>query len=131
MLERSAIIGFIPTRDADRARPFYEEVLGLQCVSDDGFAVVFRTGEPASGVPGTMIRLVRVGEFSPAAFTILGWEVAAIQPVAQALRERGVEALRFGFLQQDEDGIWKAPDGDQVFWFKDPDGNTLSLSRHG
>ena len=124
MLNGSPLIGFIPTRDAAAARPFYEEVLGLEFVSDVGFAVVFRTGE------GTMVRLVRVDEFAPAPFTILGWEVTGIEERARDLEWQGVTCLRFPFLEQGEDGIWTAPNGDKVLWFKDPDGNTLSLSQH-
>ena len=77
-----------------------------------------------------MIRVVRVGEFVPATFTILGWEVAGIAEKARALAARGVPASRFPSLEQDDDGVWTAPSGDKVLWFKDPDGNNLSFSEH-
>ena len=124
MLNGFPLIGFIPTRDADTARPFYEQVLGLEFVADVGFALVFRTGQ------GTMLRVVRVDEFTPAPFTILGWEVTEIEERARNLQEYGVACLQFPFLEQGKNGIWTAPNGDKVLWFKDPDGNTLSLSQH-
>jgi catechol 2,3-dioxygenase-like lactoylglutathione lyase family enzyme len=121
------VIGFIPTRDAELARDFYERKLGLRFVSDDQFALVFHSGGASDG---SMIRVVRVGEFTPAQFTILGWESANIEQDVRDLGERGVEFERYGFPGQDERGIWTSPSGAKVAWFKDPDGNVLSLSQH-
>jgi hypothetical protein len=45
------------------------------------------------------------------------------------LKERGVAFERFAGVDQDELGIWHAPSGARVAWFKDPDGNTLSLTQ--
>ncbi len=124
MLHEAKLIGFIPTRDAEAARTFYEQVLELRFVADVGFALVFRMAD------GTMLRVVRVGEYSPASFTILGWEVTGLAEKARTLAARGVAASRFPSLEQDEDGVWTAPSGDRVLWFKDPDGNNLSFSEH-
>lgn len=117
-------IGFIPTRDADAARAFYEGVLGLVFVSDDQFALVFRLADDV------MLRVVRFGEFEPAQFTIFGWETYEIVGSVDALAAKGVEFLRFDFMKQDSRGIWTSPNGNKVAWFKDPDGNVLSLSQH-
>ena len=76
-----------------------------------------------------MLRVVRTqGDFTPAQFTIFGWEVTDIHATIADLTSKGVEFLRFGFFEQDPKGVWTAPEGAQVAWFKDPDGNTLSLS---
>lgn len=126
MLATSPIIGFIPTQDADLARAFYVATLGLEFVADDGFAIVLRSG-------WNMVRIARAGAFTPAPYTILGWEVADIVAEVKALVGEGVVFLRYPFLppdQVDELGIWTAPTGDKVAWFNDPDGNTLSLSQH-
>lgn len=119
-------VGFIPTQKAEAAREFYENTLGLDFESDDDFALVFRLG-PAHA---TMLRVVRAGQFTPAPFTIFGWQVDNIQESVDELAQKGVEFLRIGYLQQDERGIWSTPDGSKVAWFKDPDGNTLSVSEH-
>jgi catechol 2,3-dioxygenase-like lactoylglutathione lyase family enzyme len=124
MLGSTNIVAFVPTRDAAKARAFYEGVLGLRFVKDDGFAMVLDAN-------GIMIRIAKVGnDFTPAQFTILGWQVSGIEDVVRALREKGVEFEIFGFFKQDELGIWTAPTGDKVAWFKDPDGNILSVSQH-
>jgi catechol 2,3-dioxygenase-like lactoylglutathione lyase family enzyme len=119
-------IGFIPTRDRKKARTFYEGTLGLPFVKDDGFAAIFRVGPG----PGIMLRVVGVGDFTPLAFTLFGWEVDDLPATIDGLISNGVSFQRFGFLEQDTRGIWKAPNGDTIAWFKDPDGNTLSLSHH-
>ena len=124
MLNDKKIVAFLPTTDFDKARAFYEDVLGLRFVHNDGFAMVLDAN-------GTMIRVSKVGpDFKPAVFTILGWEVSEIESVASAMTAKGVLFERFGFFEQDDLGIWTAPSGDKVAWFKDPDGNTLSVSEH-
>ncbi len=119
-------VGFIPIGDAEAARAFYQERLGLPFVRDDGFALVFQLRH----ADGMMLRLVRVGKFTPAAFTIFGWEVPSLEDAVKDLTEKGIQFLRFSYLEQDEHGIWRAPGGAKIAWFKDPDGNTLSLSQH-
>jgi catechol 2,3-dioxygenase-like lactoylglutathione lyase family enzyme len=123
MLGAMNIIAFIPTNDPGKARSFYEGVLGLRFVVDDGFAMVLDAN-------GTMIRIAKTPDFKPAQFTILGWQVSGIEKVVAALQEKGVHFERFGFFEQDRLGIWTAPSGDRVAWFKDPDGNVLSVSEH-
>jgi catechol 2,3-dioxygenase-like lactoylglutathione lyase family enzyme len=123
MLGSIDIVAFVPTKDAEKARAFYEGVLGLRFVKDDGFAMVLDAN-------GIMVRVARA-QFTPAPFTILGWQVADIELVVKGLQEKGVHFERFGFFEQDALGIWTAPGGDKVAWFKDPDGNVLSVSQHG
>jgi catechol 2,3-dioxygenase-like lactoylglutathione lyase family enzyme len=125
MLGSINIVAFVPTRDAEKARAFYEGVLGLTFVKDDGFAMVLDANR-------IMIRVAKVGEdFTPAPFTILGWQVSDIENIVRSLQAKGVHFEIFGFFKQDELGIWTAPTGDKVAWFKDPDGNVLSVSQHG
>ena len=72
MLGTTNIVAFVPTRDAEKARAFYESVLGLRFVKDDGFAMVLDAN-------GIMVRVAKVQAFTPAQFTILGWEVHEIE----------------------------------------------------
>jgi catechol 2,3-dioxygenase-like lactoylglutathione lyase family enzyme len=123
MLAHSPIIAFVPTKDAARARSFYEETLGLRFVSEDQFAIVMDAN-------GTMIRIVSVGDFAPFPFTILGWQVEDIHQVVARMTDKGVMFARYSFLEQGTDGVWDAPGGAKVAWFSDPDGNTLSVSQH-
>jgi predicted enzyme related to lactoylglutathione lyase len=117
------LIGFAPITDGEHAKAFYEGVLGLTFVADDGFALVFRSGT-------NMVRLAKMPEVKPAQFTVMGWETTTIVDDVQALTAKGVVFTRYGFMEQDALGIWTAPGGDKVAWFTDPDGNVLSLSQH-
>jgi catechol 2,3-dioxygenase-like lactoylglutathione lyase family enzyme len=122
MLGSTNIVAFVPIKDSERARAFYEGVLGLRFVQDDGFALVFEAN-------GTMLRAAKMKDFTPAQFTVLGWQVSGIENMVRALQNKGVHFEIFGFFKQDELGIWTAPTGDKVAWFKDPDGNILSVSQ--
>ncbi|MGA8441764.1 MAG: VOC family protein [Candidatus Sulfotelmatobacter sp.] len=123
MLGSNNIVAFVPTKDATKSRAFYEGVLGLRFVKDDGFALVLDAN-------GIMVRVSQAPQFTPAQFTILGWEVTDIEKMVAQLSEKGVRFERYGFIEQDDLGIWTAPTGDKVTWFKDPDGNVLSVSQH-
>ena len=124
MQPTAKIIGFIPTKDAARARTFYESTLGLRFVEDDNFALVMDSN-------GTMIRIARVPDFTPFAFTLLGWEVADIDAAVAELAAKGVQFNLYSFLEQSPNGVWTAPgNAAKVAWFPDPDGNILSLSQH-
>jgi catechol 2,3-dioxygenase-like lactoylglutathione lyase family enzyme len=123
MLAANKLMGFVPTRDSVKARTFYEEKLGFQFVSDDPFALVMKAGESA-------IRIAKAEDFTPAPYTVMGWEVSDIDAVVRWLTQRGVAFEKYPFVQDRELGIWTAPGGDKVAWFKDPDGNVLSVSQH-
>ncbi|HKW26584.1 MAG TPA: VOC family protein [Terriglobales bacterium] len=121
MLSPARIIAFVPSRDLERAKAFYVEKLGLKFVSQDSFALVLDGN-------GTMVRIAKMGEFQPANFTVLGFDVADIQQELAALRAKGISSERYPGMQQDEMGIWRSPSGARVAWFRDPEGNVLSLT---
>jgi catechol 2,3-dioxygenase-like lactoylglutathione lyase family enzyme len=123
MLGSMNLIAFVPIKNPEKSRAFYEGVLGLRFVKDDGFALVFEAH-------GIMVRAAKMKDFTPLQYTILGWQVTDIENVVRGLSNRGVHFEIFGFFKQDELGIWTAPTGDKVAWFKDPDGNILSVSEH-
>lgn len=121
MLESAELIAFVATADVPRARAFYEDVVGLELVGDDGFALVF-------DAHGTTLRVTQVAEVAVAPYTTLGWLVPDVVTTIAALAGRGVVFERFDGIDQDEHGIWTAPGGGRIAWFKDPDGNTLSVT---
>jgi catechol 2,3-dioxygenase-like lactoylglutathione lyase family enzyme len=121
MLTRMRLMAFVATTDPARARGFYEGTLGLRLAADEPSALVFDAG-------GTMLRVQKVRELAPHPFTALGWEVRDVTAEVRALSACGVAFLRVAAIEQDEDAIWSAPGGARVAWFKDPDGNTLSLT---
>lgn len=122
MLAGSPLYPTIPTRDLDRARGFYEGVLGLPLIRDKGFEVIFRAGEVevdvyASEGAGT------------AEHTLAAFIVDDIESVVRGLQERGVV-----FEEYDLPGV-KTVNGiadlgpDKSAWFRDPDGNLLNISQ--
>ena len=115
-------MAFVPTTDFGPAKKFYGTTLGLPLIASDEFALLFEAG-------GTRIRVAKVPEFTPASFTILGWRVADVAATVAALRKRRVTFERYPGMGQDKAGVWTAPSGARVAWFKDPDGNVLSISQ--
>jgi catechol 2,3-dioxygenase-like lactoylglutathione lyase family enzyme len=123
-LAQQRILTFVATCDPDRAKKFYRDTLGLPLVCEElPFALVF-------DVNGITLRVTIVEKLSPAPFTVLGWQVPDIAIAVTALEEAGVHFEHYPGMPQDELGIWTSPGGAKVAWFKDPDGNTLSLSQH-
>ena len=123
-LGRCNIIGFITIVDVPRARDFYRDTLGLRFVAEEQpFALVFDAN-------GIMLRLVMAKEVPPAHGTVLGWQVPEITSTVRKLTQAGVRFERYEGMNQDEQGIWSSPNGAKVAWFKDPDGNLLSVSEH-
>jgi catechol 2,3-dioxygenase-like lactoylglutathione lyase family enzyme len=114
---------FICVTDRARAKAFYGETLGLRLIHEDNFATVFDSN-------GTTLRVSSAKDFKPQPFTVLGWEVPEIKSTVKALTAVGIEFMRVPGLPQDELGIWSPAPGIFVAWFKDPDGNTLSVAQH-
>ena len=123
MLASMNMVGFVLTRDYDKSRAFYEGKLGFEFVSLDKFALVMKAGKSA-------IRIVKIPTFTPLESTVLGWSGDDIEAMVAWLAERGVAFEKYPFVQDKERGIWSTPDGNKVAWFKDPDGNVLSVSQH-
>ena len=124
MLASMDIIAFVPTRNPKKAREFFETTLGLRFVSDDQFALVF----DANGVMIRVVDVSGVADCRPAPFTILGWSVSNVGKTVNALQKKGVKFERYPGMEQDQLGVWSSPGGAKVAWFKDPDGNVLSLT---
>lgn len=119
------MVGFVTTAQPDHAKEFYGGALGFALRHEDDFALVFDAN-------GTMLRVVKAQAFTPARGTILGWQVDDIYGAIDELEPRGVRFEQFGlaFMPQDDRGVWVASSTDRVAWFKDPDGNVLSISQH-
>lgn len=126
MLDSAAIIAFIPTTKPDQARRFYESTLGLEFVDEDAFALVFN----ANGVTVRVANVSSVTNFAPAQFTILGWAVDSIDDAVRDLTDKGVVFEQYRALEQDQLGIWESPSGARIAWFKDPEGNILSITEY-
>ena len=122
MLAGQPIIAFVTTTNAEIARPFYEETLGLKVTDVGPHAIVFDAG-------GVMLRMALTKKIEPAPYTVLGWAVTDIKATIAGLTARGVEFEDYDWFEQDEQQVWTSPDGSKIAWFKDPDGNLLSLTQ--
>lgn len=128
MSQKESILGshklmaFLATTDLGRAREFYCDALGLQLVSEDQFALVLDAA-------GTMLRVTLVQQVAAAKYTVLGWQVADIVRTVKHLQNSHIALEHYPGMQQDGLGIWASPRGARVAWFKDPDGNTLSITQ--
>ena len=121
MLNECHVIAMAPTTDLARARKFYEDVLGFGFITEDPFACLFEAN-------GTLLRIAAVNEVAQVPYTVLGWVVQDITAMVDGLSGRGVGFERHDGVDQDDMAIWTAPGGDRIAWFKDPDGNRLSLT---
>lgn len=118
------VIAFATIVDVERARRFYQDTLGLTLMNEvPPFALVFNAN-------GVMVRLQMAKKLPEAYGTVLGWQVPEISRVMENLKAVGVQFERFDGLVQDESGVWSSPTGAKVAWFRDPDGNVLSVSEH-
>jgi len=123
MLAGAKLVAFAATTNSATARHFYGTVLGLPIRSEDTFAISLDAGD-------VELRLQKVEHFTPQPFTALGWQVADVTSVLAQLAGEGVIPERYSWLEQDAAGIWCAPSGARVAWFKDPDGNLLSVAQY-
>ena len=121
MLRDQPFVGFVLISDAARAKAFYCDVLGLPVTHEDGFAVVLE-------VHGASLRLALARDVPEPAGTNIGWHVADVNATARELAAAGVVFERFDGMDQDDDGVWHPPGGGGVAWFRDQDGNRLSIS---
>jgi catechol 2,3-dioxygenase-like lactoylglutathione lyase family enzyme len=123
-LSQYKIVAFVTIVNVEKAKSFYRDTLGLKLLFEEPpFAIVFDAN-------GIMLRLAMGRELPPSQGTVLGWQVPEITTAVQELKRAGVRFERYEYLPQDELLIWSSPTGAKVAWFKDPDGNILSLSEH-
>ncbi len=122
VLETARPIIVVCTRDRARATAFYRDTIGLTLTSENRFAAVFDVG-------GTALHISAVADFTPHEHTILGFNVQDVTTTVRALREQGVTFNIYPGFDQDELGILTLPASTvRVAWFKDPDGNVLSVT---
>lgn len=121
-MSKTRVVGFIQVADTARARAFYEGVLELT-LRDDGFALI-------ADFPGAMLRITTLPNWKASEAPAFGFVVPDVHAMAAQLAQAGVTLERYAFLgdTQGADGVWTGPTGTKVAWFKDPDGNLLSIT---
>ena len=109
--------------DIRRSEQFYSGILKLPLTGMSHGALVYRVGQGS-------LRVSPVQSTSPSEHTVLGFEVADIDRAVADLASSGVRFEQFPGFIHDESGVWTAPDGTRVAWFRDPDGNLISLVQY-
>lgn len=122
MLANATLQPMLATARPDLARGFYRDTLGLTLTSEDMFALIFAVGAGE-------VRIAKAPTVTPSLYAVMGFIVEDIASIVAGLTAKGVAFERYGFLAQDATGVWTAPGGAQVAWFRDPDGNLLSLTQ--
>ena len=121
MLSQHKLKAFVSTTQPVQAHQFYIEKLGLKILSEDHYGLECESN-------GAHLRITIVERLTPQPFTVLGWDTDDIVSAVKRFGEKGIKFERYSFIEQDELGIWTAPGGTRVAWFRDPDGNLLSVS---
>ncbi len=120
MLSRSCLQSIILTSRMAEARQFYQDVLQLPLRTISDGALVF-------DVSGSDLRVSPVPSTTPSTHTVIGFTVEDLDATISALEMRGISFERFERLSHNEHGAVVTPDGGRVAWFRDPDGNILSI----
>ncbi len=123
LLERCDVVAFVATTYLARARQFYGHTLGLPMIEESPYACVFQAHQ-------IILRVTLVDQVPQTRNTVLGWSVSDIRNAVMTLTASGVLFTRYDGMVQDEHGIWRSPGGSQVAWFRDLDGNTLSITQY-
>lgn len=120
MLSHSKLQSIIWTARLPDAEVFYRAVLGLAVKARSDGAVVFDVG-------GGDLRVAPVPSTRPSEHTVLGFAVPDVDRVVEYLQGKGVEFERFPQFPHEANGVLVTPGGSRVAWFRDPDGNLLSV----
>lgn len=121
MLGKSDATPMIAVKDLDRAKTFYRETLGLAAVDEQNSEVVtMKSGD-------TMLNVYRSEYAGTNKATALTFDVDDIAAEVEGLKEKGVMFEHYDLDGLTRDGDIYSAEGMKTAWFKDPDGNILSL----
>ena len=123
MLASSSLQTIVWTSRIPEAEKFYGDVLGLPLKGKSHGALVFEVG-------GSDLRVSPVPSTQPSAHTVLGFAVPDVRTIVESLTARGIRFERIAGFPHDSMGILTTPDGSRVAWFRDPDGNLLSIVQY-
>jgi catechol 2,3-dioxygenase-like lactoylglutathione lyase family enzyme len=123
MLASSKLQTIVWTSRIEEAERFYSGVLGLSLKGKSHGALLYDVG-------GGDLRVSPVPSTQPSIHTVLGFAVSNLSSVVTALNARGVQFECFPGFLHDDAGVLVTPDGANVAWFRDPDGNLLSIVQY-
>ncbi len=124
MLSDARLQTLILTDRIDEAERFYRDRLGLELREKSDGALVFDVG-------GGDLRVSPVPQTNPSEHTVAGFAVDDVDATVAALGSRGIVFERFDGFTHEDSGVLTTPYGARVAWFRDPDGNLLSVVQFG
>ena len=124
MLGKADATPMIAVRDLDRARRFYEETLGLSPTGDWGEGFTLKSG-------GTMVNVYKSEFAGTNQATALNFDVDDLEKEVGELKDKGVFFEHYDLPGLTREGDIYSAEGMKTAWFKDPDGNILSLIEEG
>jgi catechol 2,3-dioxygenase-like lactoylglutathione lyase family enzyme len=121
MLRDTDAVATLAVKDLDVAARFYEETLGLtRAGAEDGEVIVFQSGD-------TKINVYRSSFAGTNKATALTWMVNDVEDVVRRLQAKGVRFEHYDLPETTREGDVHISGNVKVAWFKDPDGNILSV----
>jgi len=121
MLGKADATPMIAVKDLDRARKFYQDILGLRAEQDWGEGVTLKSGD-------TTVNVYKSDFAGTNKATALNFDVDDIETEVSELKEKGVLFEKYDLPGLEPRGdLYVGPGGLKTAWFKDPDGNILSL----
>src|SRR5262245_32738227 len=122
MLRDADAVTMLAVKDLGKAAKFYEETLGLPRIDAEGQEVVtFESGE-------TAINVYRSSYAGTNKATALTWRVGDVDDVVRTLKGKGVTFEHYDMPNTRREGDVHIAGDLKVAWFKDPDGNILSVA---
>jgi catechol 2,3-dioxygenase-like lactoylglutathione lyase family enzyme len=123
-LSECKVAAAVAVSDMRRAREFYEGVLGLVVGTDSGDNVAYHCADDS------VVHVFFSPDAGTARATVVGWGVDDIDVAVEELGAQGVEFEHYteGPIITDDRGVARFAGGNKVAYFRDPDGNVLSIA---
>lgn len=123
MFSKAKLQTIILTSRISEAETFYREVLALELKTESDGALVFDVG-------GADLLVSPVPTTQPTEHTVIGFAVTDVDKAVEFLRAKRIQMEQFPGFPHRPNGVLKTPDGSRVAWFRDPDGNLLSVVQY-
>ncbi len=121
MLQKSPMYAYLPAKDVNRARNFYEQKLGFKPKQEISGGVAYEFGK------GTACFLYPTPNAGTSKASQAFWQVDDVEREVAELKAKGVKFEEYDMPgMKTKDGIATAG-GAKAAWFKDTEGNILAL----
>ena len=120
MLQSAPMYSYIPAKNVDRARKFYEDMLGFKPKQETAGGVVYEFAK------GTACFLYPTPNAGSSQASQAFWQVEDVEREVAELKARGVKFEKYAMPEMNDNGVSTAG-GAKAAWFKDSEGNIMAL----